>query len=337
MPALALQVAVGIVPVLCFLGALVLLDSYKLVATRAVVATVVAGLLVAVACYGINAALLGATGLDMQAYSRYLGPLVEELAKGLVVVALIRANRVGFLVDAAIFGFAVGAGFAIVENVWYQHLEPDAGLGLWIVRGFGTAIMHGGTTAIFAVMGLAILERSSRRASVVSFAPGFALALALHSAFNHMVARPRLSTLAVLIVLPAVLALVFQRSERAVADWLGHGFDADARTLDAISSGRFSDSPTGKYLSTLKARFDGTVVADLLCYIRLHTELALRAKGMLMMRESGFDVPIDAETRAKFDEMRYLERSIGRTALLAIRPMLHMSHKELWQLYMLER
>ena len=40
-------------------------------------------------------------------------------------------------------------------------------------------------------------------------------------------------------------------------------------------------------------------------------------------------------TREKFAEMRYLEKSIGRTGLLALQPMLHMSHKDLWQLYML--
>ena len=64
------------------------------------------------------------------------------------------------------------------------------------------------------------------------------------------------------------------------------------------------------------------MVADLLCYLRLHTELALRAKGMLMMRENGFDVPVDEATRAKFAEMRYLRRSIGRTGLMALQPML---------------
>ena len=40
-------------------------------------------------------------------------------------------------------------------------------------------------------------------------------------------------------------------------------------------------------------------------------------------------------TREKFAELRYLEKSVGRTGLLAIQPMLHMSHKDLWQLYML--
>ena len=62
--------------------------------------------------------------------------------------------------------------------------------------------------------------------------------------------------------------------------------------LELINSGRLSDSPVGRYLHTMKARFRGPVVADLLCYLRLYTELALRAKGILMMRENGFDVPI---------------------------------------------
>jgi RsiW-degrading membrane proteinase PrsW (M82 family) len=333
-PALLVHIAVGIAPVLCFLAALVFLDSYKLVSLRLVVAVVGAGLAVAALCYVVNGFLLGVTGLEFVAYTRYVGPLVEEFAKALVVVALIRANRIGFLVDGAIVGFATGAGFAIVENLWYQHLVPDAGIGLWIVRGFGTALMHGGTTALFAILGVALLERAPR-AVVAPFLPGFLLAVVLHAAFNHILGWPRLSTLAVLFVLPPLLFAVFQRSERAVSDWLGTGFDADALMLESINSGRFADSATGRYLASLKSRFEGPVLADLLCYIRLHVELALRAKGILMMRENGFEVPIDEETRAKFDEMRYLQKSIGATGLLAIRPMLHTSHKDLWQLYML--
>src|SRR5262249_43635130 len=95
------------------------------------------------------------------------------------------------------------------------------------------------------------------------------------------------------------------------------------------------DSPIGRYLHELKEKFAGPVVADLLCYVRLHTELALRAKGMLMMRESGFETPVDEATREKLSELDYLEKSIGRTGRLAIHPMLQMSRRELWQLYML--
>jgi RsiW-degrading membrane proteinase PrsW (M82 family) len=325
---------VGLVPVLCFLAALFYLDSYKLVKLRAVIAIVACGALVAGASYLLNGWVLDLVRIDLAHFSRYVAPVTEELLKALVIVALIRAHRIGFLVDAAIFGFAVGTGFAMVENLYFLRLIPDAGMGTWIVRGFGTAIMHGGTTAIFAVMGLAMLERA-KRASPQALLPGFALAVVLHSGYNHLSHSPRISTLAILVVLPPLLYAVFQRSEKAVGDWLGQGFDADTEMLELINSGRLSDSPVGRYLHTMKGKFRGPVVADLLCYLRLYTELALRAKGILMMRESGFEVPVDEATQAKFAEMRYLETSIGKTGLLAIQPMCHMSHKDLWQLYML--
>jgi protease PrsW len=332
MPAL-----VGLLPVLCFLGALVYLDSYKLVSLRAVVAIVALGLVVAGASYLLNVQLLGVLTIDFAAFTRYVSPVSEELLKGLVIVALIRAHRIGFLVDAAIAGFAVGTGFALVENLYYLSSRPDAAVGIWIVRGFGTAIMHGGATAIFAVTGLAMVERSAgkRQWPGIQFLPGFVIAVVIHSIFNHFFLSPFASTIGVAIALPLLLSVVFTRSEEALGQWLGKGFDADAEMLELIDSDAFSDSPLGRYLYELKDKFEGPVVADLLCYLRIYTELALRAKGVLMMREIGIEAVIDEATREKFAELRYLEKSIGKTGRLAIQPMLHMSHKELWQLYMI--
>ncbi|HEX4332685.1 MAG TPA: PrsW family glutamic-type intramembrane protease [Usitatibacter sp.] len=333
-----LAVLMGLAPVTTFLVALVLLDSYKLVKLRAVALAVACGMAAAGIAYLVNGLILGGTATDFIAYTRYGAPFLEELLKGLVIVAFIRTHRVGFLVDAAILGFGVGAGFAMVENLVYLEQIPDAVMGTWVVRGFGTAIMHGGATAIFAMAGLAMLDR--RQGSGVdarAFVPGYVIAVVLHSAFNHFFLSPRLSTFGVAIVVPALLFVVFDRSGKAVGRWLGTGFDADSEMLELINSGRLSDSPVGRYLHTLKDRFQGVVVADILCYVRVYTELALRAKGLLMMRENGFNPPADESTREKFAELRYLETSIGKTGLLAIQPMLHMSHKDLWQLHMLGR
>jgi RsiW-degrading membrane proteinase PrsW (M82 family) len=341
MPALG-PAALGLAPVVVFLAALVLLDSYKLVRLRLVVTIVAAGMAVAGACLLVNATLIDGFSIPFQQYTRYVAPLVEEALKAFVVVVLIRMNRIGFLVDAAILGFAVGTGFALVENLYYLQYAVGAGMGTWLARGFGTAIMHGGATAIFAVITVATLEKKAtagavgrRRTWGAQWMGGYAIAVVLHSIFNHFFFSPLASTVGIAIAFPVLLNLVFTRSEAAVGDWLGKGFDADTEMLELINSGRFSDSPVGRYLTELKEKFQGPVVADLLCYLRLYTELALRAKGILMMRESGFEVPVDDATREKFAELRYLEKSVGRTALLAIQPMLHMSHKELWQLYML--
>ena len=222
-----LSAAVGLAPVLCFLAALLFLDSYKLVKVRTMLGVVATGMALAMAAYAVNGWILEATRADFTIYTRYGAPIVEELAKGLVIVVLARMNRVGFLVDAAILGFGVGTGFAVVENLQYLRLIPDASLGTWIVRGFGTALMHGGATAIFALMGVALLERHGPKA----WLPGFAVAVALHSAFNHFFLSPFASTVGIAIVLPPLLYMVFDRSERAVGQWLGKGFDADAEML----------------------------------------------------------------------------------------------------------
>ena len=327
-----LRPALALLPVAAFLVVLVVLDSYKLVRLRAVLGVVLAGMLAAGVAYAVNGALL--PYFKFATYTRYVAPFAEEALKALVIVALIRAHRIGFLVDAAIFGFAVGTGFAMVENLHYLALQPGSALGTWVVRGFGTALMHGGAAASFAVLALALVERAGRW-SARALVPGYALAVLLHSAFNHLLFSPLHATLGIVFLLPLVLWAVFVRSEAALAEWLGRGFDEDAELLELINSGRLPDSPIGRYLQTLKARFHGPVVADMLCYLRLHTELALRAKGVLLARENGFDVPFDETTREKFAELGYLEKSVGRTGLLALHPVLRAGRRDLWQLYLL--
>jgi RsiW-degrading membrane proteinase PrsW (M82 family) len=336
MIASALILMVDLLPVLCFLGALFLLDSYKLVKMQSIVALLAYGALAAVASYFANEGMLTLVDIDLKHFSRYVSPPIEEALKALIVIFLIRRRRIGFLVDAAIAGFAVGAGFALVENlyIYLLGLIPSSGLASWTVRGFGTAIMHGGTTAIFAVLTLSLLERPSNN-FFWSLLPGFALAVLLHSAFNFAILAPMQMTLAILLFLPPLMVAVFQYSERGVRDWLGKGFDADTEMLELINSGRLSTSPVGEYLHALKERFAGPIVADILCYLRLYIELGLRAKGILLMRENGFEAPIDEQTGAKFVEMQYLEGSIGKTALLAIKPMLRINQKDLRQIYML--
>lgn len=326
---------VGLLPVLIFLVALLYMDSYKLVSLKSVLAVIAAGGGVTIAAYFVNGWLLAASSLEFMQFARYVSPFTEEAMKALVIVYLFRTHRIGFLVDSAIMGFAVGAGFAVVENFYYLYAVQSSNIGLWIVRGFGTAIMHGGVLAIFAVLSQTLTERNMR-INPLLYLPGLAAAAGLHSLFNHFVLPPMLMTAAYLLVLPPVLYIVFQRSAAHLHEWLELDFDQDARLLEQINSGQFAETKVGRFLNDLKSKFDGPVVVDMLCYLRLYTELALRAKGVLLMRENGLDTPVGERTREKFAELEYLEDSIGRTGVLAMRPFLHMTRKDLWQLNLLE-
>ena len=326
---------VALLPALVFLAALVYLDSYKLVSLRAVLLTILVGGLCAGLAYLVNQALADALDLSRAVLSRYVAPVVEELVKAMVLIFLLRTHRIGFLVDAAILGFAVGTGFALVENTYYLQVQSDAHMGVWIVRGFGTAIMHGGCTAMFAVIAAALSEtRADLKAR--DLLPGLLLAMLTHSIYNHFFLSPILSTLLILVMLPATGYVVIKQSQQAVARWLDVGFDADAQLLEILHSGSFPDSHTGRYLSSLQQRFPGEIVVDMLCYLRLHKELALRAKGMLLMRENGIQVEPDEDVRDTLREMKCLQKNIGRTGRAAIQPFLRLSRKDLWQIYMLD-
>ncbi|MCH8896516.1 MAG: PrsW family intramembrane metalloprotease [Proteobacteria bacterium] len=327
---------IGLLPAIIFLVTLLYMDSYKLVSMRAIIWAIGVGGLIVVLTYFISAEVLDATQMARTSYTLYVAPVLEEILKASVIVVLLRTSRIGFLVDAAIFGFAVGTGFALVENLYYLQTLDNANIGVWIVRGFGTAIMHGGATAIFGILTQALTERSIG-INPLMYLPGLALAIALHSLYNHFLISPIQSTMLILLVLPPVLYVIYLQSSRSMHDWLQLDFDADAGLLEQINSSEFAESSIGRYLGELTHKFKGPVVVDMLCYLRLYTELALRAKGVLMMRENGFDEPVGERTRAKFEEMRFLEKSIGKTGRMAMRPFLHMDRKDLWQLYVLEK
>lgn len=75
----------------------------------------------------------------------------------------------------------------------------------------------------------------------------------------------------------------------------------------------------------------------MLCCLRLHAELAVRAKGVLLLRESGLEEPpLDDETRDKLAELAQLKRSIGTAGLLELRPLMMATGKDVWGLTLLE-
>ncbi len=328
------KIVVSLLPVIAFLAVLVFLDSYKLLSTKAIIWTLLVGGVCAIVSLFLNNILVIYTGVPLEVHARYVAPLIEEVLKALLVALLIRRNRIGFLVDAAIYGFAIGAGFGLIENIYYLLSLHDSSLALAIVRGFGTATMHGGTTAIFAVLAKGRSDRTDSTGFTV-YAPALLASILIHSLFNHFILPPAWTTVVILVTLPALLVVIFEHSEQATREWLGRGMDRDMELLDLISSEAITDSHVGTYLRSMRQHLSQKVLFDMLCMLRIHLELSLSAKAMMMLRQSGFKPSPDPEIEALFIELKYLEKSIGPTGKLALQPFIHASRRELWQMYML--
>ena len=329
-----LTIAIALLPVTVFLIALIFADSFKLVPVPTLLTSLAGGAAAALVALALHQWLFAVTGLNTAHFSRYVAPVTEETLKALVLLHPLRRHRIGFIVDAAIIGFAIGAGFALVENVEYLRTLDDRTIWLWIVRGFGTAILHGTTTAVVAIAAKALIDHRPGR-GLVWILPGWVLAVVLHSIFNHALVSPLLAALVLIIALPLVVVVVFTRSEQSTHDWVAGGLDLDVVLLELLESADFEGTRLGRYLEELRARFPGPIVADMFCLLQLELELGIRAKGMLMAREAGLEVPIDDGIRASLAERAYLEESIGPTGLVALRPLQVTGDRDQWHHYLL--
>ncbi len=329
-----LNLTAALAPVLCLLALLMLMDSFKLVPMRFVAQALAGGAAAALLALALHLQLIDNLAVPMAVVTRLTAPVVEELFKLVFVIYAVRFRRVGFPVDAAIVGFAVGTGFAVVENSYYLLALESRDVVLWLVRGFGAAILHGTATAIAAISAQTLAARRHGQGFSV-FVPGALAAIALHGIYNQFVFPPVVATLLLLVVLPPVLLGIFTRSERATREWMSAGLDLDVELLKLVLSENFGQTRLGAYLTELRSRFPGPVVADMFCLMRVELELGIRAKGMLMARDAGLDVPLDDEVQAALAEVRYLEKAIGPTGMMALTPLQVSSERDAWHKFLL--
>ena len=332
---MALKVALCLSPVFLLLLLLLFLDSLRLVNKAILLVCLGWGILSAALSFYANTYLILHLGLSFDFYSNYIAPVVEEILKMLLILMLIKKNKVGFMIDGAIYGFSTGAAFSLAENLFYLFMygSSESNLMVWITRGFGTAVMHGGTTAVFAILVISSLNRQTLFGLAVIV--GAVAAMIIHALFNAFIIYPVIATVFIIIVIPLSLLLSFQFNENAIRKWLEMEFDTEVKMLHMIRKGKFSETRTGNYLLSIKSHFPAEVVFDMYCFISLYLELSIKAKSVMMLRENDFAVSPDPGIPDKLQELKSLRQRIGRSGYLAIAPVLRMNRKDLWKLSML--
>jgi RsiW-degrading membrane proteinase PrsW (M82 family) len=162
---------------------------YLLVLAFAAGATVsvVVSMVVSVPSLGIAAAAVGTAAADVVG-TVVLAPVIEELAKGAILLALFlwRRNDINGAVDGIVYGSMVGLGFAFAENTLYFSDALSVGVGdfagLFVLRAVFSAFAHPLFTSMTG-LGFAIAAEGGR-ARYVWPAAGLLAAMALHAIWN---------------------------------------------------------------------------------------------------------------------------------------------------------
>ena len=333
----AVHWAVALVPVLLLLAIFVWLDAFALMSRTEILVLLLLGGAAAFAVYPISGRLIDRLPIGFSGYSRYVAPWIEEAAKAIVIIVLFRFNRIGYKIDAVISGFAIGAGFSVVENVIYLTAFPFYGTGTWLVRGLGTAVMHGTTLAILAAIAHQLAERETHEAAggfqfnLLWFLPGYLIAVALHTAFNHFPDRPLIAMLGAIVVAPIVVMAIFQFGTAEAERWLT-AEEAEHKTqLQRLRAGEWPDSVAGRKIAALSSRLDPESVKRVRRYWELQAWLVVEAEET-MLEQAESKVEFDPEqVRAVFAELAGLRRALGRSTVAALNALLPFSRNDYWE------
>ncbi|HEY1881124.1 MAG TPA: PrsW family glutamic-type intramembrane protease [Caulobacteraceae bacterium] len=342
MELILLKALVAVGPILIFLAVFGWLDAFKLVSRREVLLLLAGGAVLAVISYAINGRFIDAMPIGFSPFSRFVSPPIEECLKCGLIFVLFQRNRIGFVIDAAIVGVAVGAGFSVAENLIYMGQFTHANLTVWVVRGLGTAMMHAGTAALFATLGQHFTERYTRseaerhRFECLHFLPGLGVAIVAHSLFNQFAPHPVKIMMLTLLFYPLLLFLIMIRSQHSAHKWLLTDYESHKHLLDDIAEGRLAGSPQGRFVRAMAEQFPPDIGAAMFRYIQVHTWLVAKAEEDLIDLDDGQKEDLGERVRANLEEMHALEKRIGRTGLLALSRHMHFTRNELWEIHELE-
>jgi RsiW-degrading membrane proteinase PrsW (M82 family) len=340
MPQLLTEAAhwgLALIPVLLLLAVFVWLDAFKLMRLREILLLLVLGGIGALAAYPVAGRFLDTLPIGFNSYSRFVAPWIEEAIKGVLVIALFRFNRIGYKLDAVISGFAIGAGFSVLENVIYLMRFPDYGAGTWIVRGLGTAVMHGTTLALLAAIAHEFAERETREAAgdfdfhLWWFAPGYLVAVALHTLFNQFPDRPLLAMVGAAMFAPIALIAIFNFGTTEAEQWLKAECAAHHIQLETLRAGNWPDDAAGRKIGVLAERLGPETAKRIRRYWELQAWLVVQAEEV-MIEEAAGDATFEKEQiRAALAEQAGLRQALGRSTFTALNALLPFSRNDLWE------
>ena len=321
----------ALLPVVIYIIVVYQIDNFSLISVKRLLLLILCGMLTALACF----ALFQLTGkIIPESQSDSVNPIIEEMVKGIPLLWLAARKKIVFFIDSVICGAAVGGGFSILENIFYLLLGDQMGIGTVLFRGLEVALVHMGCSALVAA-GLMLIVRMieySRSRSVVKKSDiamsVFLLSEApvLHLFHNTFHFVPLVQFVFVIGTLGGLLVWTYFYDVEMIHSWIDTGLDKQLDLLASIKTGRLDDTPTGKFLESVKDAFPPKDYFDIICYVQLHVELSVASRSRVMLRESGLEdnLPLSDEMKeqilSQYIEYKTLEKRLGNAARMTIAP-----------------
>ncbi|KAA3645063.1 MAG: protease PrsW [Chloroflexi bacterium] len=310
------------------------LDLYRTGTFRYTLLSFLWGSLAFLLASSINRYLIGNGVLERLTVVQFTAPIMEELLKALVLIYLVRRPKFTYFVDGAIYGFAIGIGFAIFENFEYINTASAAALGTAIGRVISTNLIHATASAIIGIaFGLARFHRTAGRGLVIAL--GFVIGMALHIGFNNLVTRVESGPLllyagAVGIAGLLLIAWAIRRGLTEEKVWIEETLgEADRVTTgEAAVVHRLNDLEL--ILAPLAQRFGPHKASQIEAFLTLQARLGIMRKTLDKLQDEKTITAVQTEMDTVREEMDAARQEVGTYAMMYLRSIFPADDSPLW-------
>jgi RsiW-degrading membrane proteinase PrsW (M82 family) len=288
--------------------------------------------------FGANRLMVYGAGISPTVLTRYAAPITEEILKAFILIYLVRRADFTYFVDGAIYGFAVGIGFAVAENVSLIFAGQPAALGIVLGRVISSNLVHAAASALVGVtLGLGRFRRAPVRRALYVFG-GLIVAELVHGGFNNLVSRvpaddPLLLGYAALVGFGGVALILFliQRGLAEERAWIQEMLGVADRVTRSEAQAVHHLAETGILLAPLAERLGRGKASQIARLLILQARLGILRKTVDRLPDEELRKDVDTQIEGLQVEMEAQRRAIGAYGMLFLRSVFPGNNRSIWQ------
>jgi RsiW-degrading membrane proteinase PrsW (M82 family) len=282
------------------------------------------GLMVGVA-FILNTDLYERIG-DFDTMVRFVAPIVEEILKAAILVYLVRRENFTYFVDGAIYGFAVGIGFAVFENYFYLSQNEAEALSIAIGRVISTNLMHATASAVVgSALGFSRFNRF--RSRTIFLIAGLVTAIAFHMGFNNItqsdVGSGWLLAYAAGIGFGGTgfIILVIRRGLREQRVWIQDSFEKIDKRVVTRNEASVVDhlADVHQLLEPLEEIYGAETAEKIEKFLVLQAQMGIKLKTIEKLNDEKMRTAVEREVEKMQLEMESLRKQIGSHKMVSVR------------------
>ncbi len=290
------------------------------------------GILVFGVAYGVHRFMLDRNLATIEGLNYFAAPIIEEILKSAFLIILVRRLVLRYAADGMAYGFAIGIGFAIVENITYVINNPDTGLQLAMTRSLSISLVHGFTTAIVGTVAGASLPFPNRT-RINRFLLSLVLVMLIHGSFNFVVrnlsgAELLLTALGMGLGSVVVIIVIMRRT----LDREGQAIQLELSGV--LSAGELAATRNPEVMAQLLAQHRGTIGENrtnlIQRYVTLQAQRGILRKNIALSPNPKLVETLNRQLQTTEQQLDVLRGSMGLYTWIWLRSVLPSEESNLW-------